>query len=639
MKKRGFTLVEVLIAMLLISIIAAAFFPSITSGLRAMTQTKQFTESAFQMQTDAEQAILELNNRNPGDVPWGDPIGSDPKITIKQMNLFGEIINFETKKITLGTSSTSHGSMLLALPEDRLVKPRLPVIESVTLNRLGKTTTYSGNVNFGIKDTTTGESWEKDVEFNVFRWYIGTLDSEEADPSKLTLIQEYNYAKKQKLFVDDWFQKASGRPPESHNDRIFEIISGKDKDFAYLTGDVVNPMVDKDVPPNKFKRDFWANALNHNASGTSRFSEEQMKLLYKNKGLVFSAMPVSKEGLVGKEVYSKMVSMGYEEEELVIGMEAIPPEVNDTHKVYLFIKYEPLIKGDTRFMVQIKSEMNPDEIAFERVVDVDSKTGYYFFDVDLVTDDSYVINVKSTKKSSSLSASARIEFPVSSSGPIDLQFVGNQYEYKITEDNDLVIQLKREGNALTSKKVEITVSDAYGRRCVFTKKTDNDGFVTFKPNPKTPVVPSSTNLSENNLGSYLSIGDHIVDVKAKVGRQEAEARNEYILRPLRDVETHIAEIHNYTSLPRRTELVLKSLVKENGQPVQQGTECQVVLKRGNEILLIKKGTTNVDGVLVMNQNFADRGSGDYFVEIQPIKNSVIVGNDKRVIPVSSVITH
>lgn len=334
MKRQGFSLVEVLIAIMLIGVLTVAFFPPLSQGISTMLQTRKFTEKTFESQQKIEHEIIELNN--------GVKSGwSNQKVSIS-LGTGGSTIDVPLM-IKEFKGEEAH-PILLALSEDRQFLPEVPEIESVDLIE-STPNTFKGSVKYKNKKSDPKKNWEPDVEFCLYRWYLADLkyidsDFNVKDTSKLILLKEYNPIRE------------DGKGPKFEKERHMVIpteeaekeIEAEGKKYSVIAGGDTAPVIT--IIPNtksastteKKSDEFWKNSLNVRKVDSSNFDTEEMSLIYANKGIVFSATPIAKKsGNLGRETYSKMISLGYENPSLsyalLLGIEPIPESVGDVHMV------------------------------------------------------------------------------------------------------------------------------------------------------------------------------------------------------------------------------------------------------------------------------------------------------------------
>lgn len=340
MKRRAFSLVEILVVLVIIGLITTALFPLFFFEARNLNRSIEFTKAGYNAQTFIEREIIDLNNRV-GDkkeselttVDWGDWSKFRIKLFAgREMNVVSRVVT--TDEVDIDTGTKYKRNAFIILPQDRVIRPEVPEIK-VELNE------SSGSKNYKAEVTYKSDADKDKVSFVVYRWYLGNsnlVNNGKIPPSDLFMIREYNTAKN------------SGRPRYLDKDTQFvvndtlgeEIINGEKyqliyKDpFAYLTGDVplISPKAMADV---KTGDEFSLDNINRENAHVNKFSDAEMELLYKNKSLVFSAMLVMKSGELGEEVYSEAEDLDYEGENYKLGISKNVETVGEMYKVRIFL--------------------------------------------------------------------------------------------------------------------------------------------------------------------------------------------------------------------------------------------------------------------------------------------------------------
>ena len=392
--KKAFTLVETVISLLLISVVAAAFFPTISRGVKLMSYTKAITEKVFLGQEQVEREIIKLNEKD--STGWGS----------SSVNLFGQTVPLKTREFRLDelegfpTIDGSEGNrrLVLALSEERTFIPKTPEIREVHLNTMDDIK-FQGTVTYGEKEP--GKSWEENVEFCIYRWYIGDLSDKDKDFNKvstsgLSLIKEYNpvYDEGTRLFDKLMhFSIEDGRQDIKIGGKVFKIIAGGHKAAVLATV----PSTKSSYTTEKTRDEFWKYSLNLKEDpDVNNFTEEEMKVLYANKGLVFSATPIAKEtGLVGLEKFSSMKSLKYKsinDDKISLGIAPIPETLESTHLlegVAVFYSGGELVKNKK---LKITLDGGGGNIQSFNVVTDDK--GYALFSKEISTENSWKIRAE-----------------------------------------------------------------------------------------------------------------------------------------------------------------------------------------------------------------------------------------------------
>lgn len=192
MKKRGFTLVEVIVAIFLISLLAITFLPMITFGFKETIAAAKFTDAMFADQEMVENEIENIRETDP-------PV--DSKIKVYGLDIRGHNISVAT---------TSSGEINAFIPKNR-VSVRVPVISSPPVLDVRKNDirVTPRPTEFNLLDNTfslfvdeiTIENSTKDVYLmSVYRWYMSPeMDislNPTKDPNQYFILKEWNAAKK-----------------------------------------------------------------------------------------------------------------------------------------------------------------------------------------------------------------------------------------------------------------------------------------------------------------------------------------------------------------------------------------------------------------------------------------------------------
>lgn len=323
MKKRAFTVVEVLVAVVLLGLITLSLFPLVVAEVRKTNNAFEITKDGFAAQTKIENEIKALYETSTVE-DW-----SDDKAELK-ISMFGVddipvlAKTMQTEGHDIGTDSKYQGRVLVIIPKDLALKTNSPEVmvklRQLDSNRFQADVTYK-------KIKGTKKSWKEEVEFCVYRWYVGNYKGPTPDLSTLTVVREYNISKNagapslfNKFNQFKYQLKGDFVPGTITYDTVdYSIIA--DGPYAYLDGNA--PLIDKGLKKDKLDGDnFRLDSLNMSSSPSPEdFTEEEKEHLYGGKGLVFSAMPVTKNGEVGKEVFSEMIAIDLEREKLQLAMD------------------------------------------------------------------------------------------------------------------------------------------------------------------------------------------------------------------------------------------------------------------------------------------------------------------------------
>lgn len=368
MRRRGFTLVEIVLTVFFIGIITISIFPLFFSEAKKLRSSFSFTEAGFEAQTKIEAEIKRLNDiaydkDAPDDVDedmngvkdkeekenalksWSNDssvLAIDLFDAKKPIEVLAKTVSTQEKDI--GTANPYKRNLVVMLPKSKGILSNSP---EVTVKLTGSGNDYKGTVTYKNKPGTT-KSWKNDMNFCVYRWYIGDYNKD-YKLTDLTLIREYNLAKNGgnprlfdkktqlkpmlKAYTSDEFIKYNG----------IEFKAIADGPYYYLDNTV--PLINEKASLEG--DDFSLNDLNMLDKEENKFNEVELSALYAGKGLVFSAMPVLKSGEVGKETFSEMKKLNVPDQKLRLSVfptykviSALSPYPGDFRVSFLFGKLD-----------------------------------------------------------------------------------------------------------------------------------------------------------------------------------------------------------------------------------------------------------------------------------------------------------
>lgn len=325
MKRKAFSLIEVLIALVLIGMITISFFPILVSETKAINSAFRFTEDGFEIQTLIEKEMNFI--REKPDTEWASH-GFKP-LNIKLYStkpVEVQAIMVKSKDKDIGTDKPYNRDVLVLVPSKGTADD-LPVAQPVLT---GSNPSFDASVNY-----KKGDVDKKKLEFCVYRWYIGDyVKATGFDVSNLVMIREHNISKNSgdpRPFIKKEQLKFNLR-----NSFVPEELSYDGKEYkligvgphAYLVGNA--PLVNKALHEDGLTGEgFKLGSLNYDdKDAANNLTPEELNALYDGKGLVMSAMPVTKTGDVGKEVFTKMMDLKIKKTEMKLAyfIESITPE-------------------------------------------------------------------------------------------------------------------------------------------------------------------------------------------------------------------------------------------------------------------------------------------------------------------------
>lgn len=121
MNNKGMTLIEVILAIMIIGVIAIAFLPSISSGYNMLTGTKKFTIDSFEAQKEIELLMEKARKK--------EDINAYPQIEENSIKVFGK----DVKGYKVSMDISNHGKINAFVGDIRPPEPKVPVADKVNL--------------------------------------------------------------------------------------------------------------------------------------------------------------------------------------------------------------------------------------------------------------------------------------------------------------------------------------------------------------------------------------------------------------------------------------------------------------------------------------------------------------------------
>lgn len=275
MNRKGFTLIEVIMAIALIGLLATAFLPLMTFSYTNLVGSEQFTEAMYEDQSLVEESIDSSRFSTP----------------INPGSNFVEAFNVKVPVHLLNINTTSSGQIKVYLPEQSIV-PKIPVIESppqLIVKSYGgsnispqPTSIHISNdsYKFFVKDVDITSLTENEHLMNVYRWYTSAEMPNEESPSSTTddyiVLREWNEAK-----------------------AIVPYSTALANDFIPNMKEYTDTITGRKDQYNEFDYEILKNAYT--------FSNEQMINSFGNRYLRYGVTPFSLTGRMGKEELSNAV--------------------------------------------------------------------------------------------------------------------------------------------------------------------------------------------------------------------------------------------------------------------------------------------------------------------------------------------
>lgn len=205
MNRKGFTLVEILVAIALIGIIAVTFLPLLTFSYTHLLDAKRYTTDLNLIQKQVEQQ-MEIARNN--DAVTGAP-------DVSTISVFGKSVNAHVIKQPIKSAATpAHGEINALVPKNNIVYNE-PAIDTISLSAYVNNTLVSnpqflfpvtGSISFRGSDAVV-ISHASDYLLSVYRWYMSPV-MDIGDTTPPTDIREW-------IILKEWNE---ARTPLSYGD-------------------------------------------------------------------------------------------------------------------------------------------------------------------------------------------------------------------------------------------------------------------------------------------------------------------------------------------------------------------------------------------------------------------------------------
>lgn len=277
--KKGFTLIEVIVAIALIGILAVSFLPTITFGFTNLFKSQKFSKDIFDSQKEIETMIEEKKNATID--------GTD------SIDLFG----VQVKGYNISTPISTYGEMNFFQPNfikeyntPELVAQGHSGIPNIVLLNKNKTTTPSNLVKLFNDDDSLNDvifnadgnkykikDEHKNIHLvNVYRWYTSSEVSYTEGTIPDTVLDN-------NLLIKEW-NAARG------------LVSYAESKLSNFIPNIQNDPITNQPTYNKF-------TFNEVKEGLSLLNEDLINN-YGNRYLYYSVTPYAVSGKIGKEYYS-----------------------------------------------------------------------------------------------------------------------------------------------------------------------------------------------------------------------------------------------------------------------------------------------------------------------------------------------
>jgi prepilin-type N-terminal cleavage/methylation domain-containing protein len=277
MKRSGYTLVEVILAIAIIGLIAASFLPLMTFSYTNLVGTEEITQNMFDDQQAVEERIDALRFTDPPDpgTNYLEAFGVDVPVHIESIN------------------TSSSGQIMIYLPKQTEI-PRIPVIESppqlkVRVNDIANSVVspqpdtfhiFDDDYNIFVEEVDITSATRDDFLMFVYRWYttdeVSQLDAASDSTNDFIVIREWNEAK----------------TPVSYGEALANGFIPNMKEF---------------MDPDTSDKELY-NVLNYKTLEKAySYNEEQMINAFGNRYVRYGVTPYSIAGRIGKEELSDPV--------------------------------------------------------------------------------------------------------------------------------------------------------------------------------------------------------------------------------------------------------------------------------------------------------------------------------------------
>ena len=283
MRKKGFTLVEVILSIALIGLIAVVFVPAMSNGFRLLTESEKFVVDSYVKQQDVEKLLEQKRN----EIATGT---GTSQISVFGKNVSGHLITINIE---------GHGEINAFQPERTVTYDMIEIIarghagNPDVLMDVVSVSPRPTTVNMFQLDGTVNTSLEFLVNENYFTVNEPTLHLLNVYRWFLTSEQVYNPS----YNLDNFFVIKEWNPARG-------LVS-----FAESETQKVIPNIQNSPDYNRFK-------FSEVISGYSLTTEELINL-YGNRFIYYSVTPYSISGRIGKEDLSNPIYINAPKIEIV----------------------------------------------------------------------------------------------------------------------------------------------------------------------------------------------------------------------------------------------------------------------------------------------------------------------------------
>ncbi|SES63354.1 prepilin-type N-terminal cleavage/methylation domain-containing protein [Anaerobranca gottschalkii] len=180
MGKKGFTLLEVIIAILILSIVILAAIPAFYSQLITLQEGKTLTEKAFEIQGEIEREITEIKRRT---------LEENPSLEKEEIELFGKKVSLSKGEVNLKNNSSITFYISRQLTLRRKKNP--PVAKGVNIQISTDPNNFTADIDKNplIEGFYQVEEGDNPYYLSLYQWYVsreGIVDPQ--FPQDYTLV-------------------------------------------------------------------------------------------------------------------------------------------------------------------------------------------------------------------------------------------------------------------------------------------------------------------------------------------------------------------------------------------------------------------------------------------------------------------
>lgn len=246
MKRKGFTLIEIILAITMISVLATAFLSLISFSYTNLIDSEKFTEAMFEDQSIVEEQID------------ASRFSSPPNPGSNYVEVFG--VNVPVHLLSVNT--TTSGQVKVYLPQQTTV-PIIPIIQSPPklivknhsdINVSPQPTTihiFDDQYKLFVSEVDITAATKNEHLMNVYRWYVSDeISSEESASSTIddyVVVQEWNEAKAGVTYSDAFnkgfipnmkeYTDSKTRRKNQYNELDYEILKNA---YSYNHQQIIN---------------------------------------------------------------------------------------------------------------------------------------------------------------------------------------------------------------------------------------------------------------------------------------------------------------------------------------------------------------------------------------------------------------